>query len=430
MVLDRDVFGKEKRFRIADAKFRARTDDNTRAICSYIDSKRMNASPRRLIEYYIKLGMIDSQLEGKKFSELTEKDLMSLFETMKKRPGHHKQLISTRSINNYQKEFRSFLRFLGKPELASTIKLERMDELNNLTPDDMLTEKDVEALIRAAGTERNRAVIAVLAETGIRPSELFNIQIKDVNLSSQVKTITVFGKKRKRQRPIIGCVPFISAWLNVHPKGDDGECPLFTKLNGEPLTYAAGRKIIQLAFAEAKIKKRATSKLFRHSTNTYLYSKFPQEVAGALQGHVPGSQMAKHYVHLNEKRVSEPYLVAYGIKPKEETKPFLMPKMCVVCGLENTAEKITCERCKNPLTIKSAHELTTPNKLIDDVLNSDSELMKQLEETLIKRIMAQVETKMQQVNYTLRKNGPEANKPRKAKSQLKKIAQRKQGGRK
>jgi len=405
MVLDRDVFKKEERFIVADAKFRARKDDNAKAICAYIDSK--NASPRRLVEYYIKLGMIDSQLDGKKFMELTEKDLQALFVKMRKRQGHHNRLISTRSVNNYQKELRSFFRFLKKPELAATIKLERMDELNNLTPDDMLTEKDVEALIRAAGTPRNRAVIAVLAETGIRPSELFNIQIKDVNLSSQVKVIAIYGKKRKRQRPIIGCVQYIADWLNVHPKGGDGEAALFTKLNGDPLTYAAGRKLIMLAFAEAKIKKPATLKLFRHSTNTYLYSKFPQEVAGALQGHVPGSQMAKHYVHLSEKCVSEPYLAAYGVRPKEETKPFLMPKVCMVCGIENTAEKITCERCKNPLTIKSAHELTTPNKLIDDVLNSDSDFVKQLEEKLVERIMKQVENKMHGVNYTLGNYGPE-----------------------
>lgn len=407
MVLDRDVFKKEERFRIADAKFAVRTDANAKAICSFIDSKRMNTSPRRLLEYYIKLGLIDSQLEGKKFKELTEKDLVTLFANMKRRPGQHNRLISTRSINNYQKELRGFLRFLGKPELAAAIKLERMDELNNLTPDDMLTENDVEALIRAAGSERNRAIIAVLAETGIRPSELFNIQIKDVNLSSQVKTIAIFGKKRKRLRPIIGCASFLCDWLNVHPKGDDGEAPLFTKMNGKPLTYAAGRKIIKLAFAGAKIKKPATLKLFRHSCNTYLYSKFPQEVAGALQGHVPGSQMAKHYVHLSAKRVSEPYLSAYGVKPKEETKPFLMPKACAICGLENTAEKIACERCKNPLSLKSALELTSPNKLIDDVLNSDSELMKQLEEKLVERIMLQVEEKMHGVNWTLGISGPE-----------------------
>ena len=46
MVLDRDVFGKEERFRIADAKFAARTDENAKAICAFIDSKRMNTSPR------------------------------------------------------------------------------------------------------------------------------------------------------------------------------------------------------------------------------------------------------------------------------------------------------------------------------------------------------------------------------------------------
>lgn len=407
MVLDRDVFKKEERFRLAEARFVARKDANAKAICSFIDSKRMNTSPRRLLEYYVKLGLIDSQLEGKKFRELTEKDLVSLFESMKRRKGQHNRLISTRSINNYQKELRGFLRFLGKHKLADAIKLERMDELNNLTPDDMLTEKDVEALIRAAGTERNRAIIAVLAETGIRPSELFNIQIKDVNLSSQVKAIAIFGKKRKRLRPIIGCVAYLATWLNVHPKADDPESPLFTKLDGKPLTYAAGRKVIKLAFAEAKIRKSATLKLFRHSCNTYLYSKFPQEVAGALQGHVPGSSMAKHYVHLSKERVSEPYLSAYGVKPREETKPFLMPKVCAICGLENTAEKIACERCKNPLTLKSALELSQPNKLIEDVLSSDSEFAKQLEEKLVERIMAQVEEKMHGVNCTLGNYGPE-----------------------
>lgn len=247
----------------------------------------------------------------------------------------------------------------------------------------------------------------MLAETGIRPSELFNIQIKDVNLSSQVKAIAIFGKKRKRLRPIIGCVAYLAAWLNVHPKADDPEAPLFTKLDGTPLTYAAGRKVIKLAFAEAKIRKPATLKLFRHSCNTYLYSKFPQEVAGALQGHVPGSSMAKHYVHLSKERVSEPYLSAYGVKPREETKPFLMPKVCAICGLENTAEKIACARCMNPLSLKSALELSSPNKMIDDVLNSDSGLMKQLEEKLVERIMAQVEEKMQSVNWTLGKSGPE-----------------------
>ena len=406
MALNRDVFKKEERFRRADAKNAVRTDDNAKAIRSYVDSKRTNISPKRLIEYYVKLELIDSQLKGKKFKELTKEDLLLLFSDMKQRDGYHGCKLSTRSLNNYKKELRSFLRFLGKPELADSIKLERMDELNNLTSEDMLTEKDVEALIRAAGTERNRAIIAVMAEAGIRPSELFNLQIKDVHLTSQVKSLTIFGKKRKRLRPIVGCVQYLVAWLNVHPSADKPEAPLFVKKNGQPLPYYAVNKMVKVVFARAGVKKPASLKLFRHSTNTFLYSKFPQEVAGALQGHVPGSSMAKHYVHLSKERITEAYSTLYGLKPQEETKPVLMPKVCRVCGLENTAEKIACERCKNPLSLKSAIELTQPKKLIEDVLSSDSELMKQLEEKLVERIMRQVEEKMQRVNWTNGINGP------------------------
>ena len=42
-----------------------------------------------------------------------------------------------------------------------------------------------------------------------------------------------------------------------------------------------------------------------------------------------------------------------------------------------------------------------------DVLSSNSELVKQLEEKLVERIMLQVEEKMHGVNYTLGNYGPE-----------------------
>ena len=117
--------------------------------------------------------------------------------------------------------------------------------------------------------------------------------------------------------------------------------------------------------------------------------------------------MAKHYVHMGKERINEAYSSLYGLKPQEETKPFLMPKTCRVCNMENTAEKTTCERCKSPLTLKDALELTNPNKLIQDALSSDNQLMAQLEERLIERIMSQIEKKLRVEIRTNGNNGPE-----------------------
>jgi integrase len=388
-----DVFKKEARFNTLHARFTARTDQNAQDVCKYVHKKLINTSPQRCLEYYNKLGTIEPSLKGKLFRDLTQDDLTDVFQDIRGRRGRRGK-ISVRSLNNYKNELKAFLKFLGKPDVAASIKKDRTDELNFLTPEDMLTEQDIEALIRAADTPRNRAIIATLAETGMRPVELFRIQIKDVQLSSQTKTITIYSKNKKRTRPIIGCVSYLAAWINVHPKPDDPNAPLFIKKDGSPVGYWSVVKMVRLTFKRAKVKKPAMLKLFRHSTNTYLYSKFPQEIAGKLQGHVPGSQMARHYVHLNQQTMMDEYSSLYGQKPHEEVKPLLMPKTCVVCGLENSAEKVACERCKNPLTLKNAVELTSPNKLIDDVLSEDSELMKQLEEKITERIMKQVEEQL------------------------------------
>lgn len=408
MTLDVDVFGKEKRFKKADAAFAARKDENAKLIRSYVDSKRIHISPRRLLEYYLKLGVMDTVLKGQRFKDLTNEGVLVLIEKMRARPGRHGKMC-VRSLNNYKKELKSFLKFLGKYEVAESIKLDRMDELNNLSPEDMLDNNDIEALIRAASGERNKAIIAVYSEAGLRPSELFNLQIKDVNLGSQKTSLTVFGKKAKRVRPILGCIRYLVAWLNVHPRANDQEAPLFVKKSGKPLPYPGMLKVVKQTFARAGIKKPAIPKIFRHSSGTYVYGAFPQEVATNLMGHKPGSPMAKHYVHMSAKRVSDAYSTSYGMKPQEEAKAVLMPKTCVVCGVVNAPDKIFCEneKCMRPLSLKSAMEITTPSKLISDVLSTDNQFVAQLEEKLVQNIMAKVEERLSMEIRTFGKNGPE-----------------------
>jgi len=410
MVMDLDVFNKERVFTRLDKVFRARTDQNARDIVAYVDSKVANVSPRRLVEYYLKLGSIEKGLNGKNYRDMTKEDMLALISILRQRQGRGGLKISSRSLNNYKDELRGFMKFLKKHDVAAEIKNDRLNELNSLTAEDMLTSSDIDKLIRAASTPRNKAIIALYTETGMRPSELFNLQIKDYGQNSGVKTLTIFGKKRKRVRPIVGSVPYLAEWLNNHPQADKPEAPLFVKsvlkrrkkdkegkviCEGEkiyaPLPYAAVLKMIRTTFRKAGVNKPATAKIFRHSTNTNLYGSFSEEVVRQLQGHVPGSQMARHYSHLNSQRVSDAYLSIYGIEPQEKAKPLLMAKKCMVCGLENRAENSNCERCKNPLTLKSALELSSPNKLIAEALSEDNELLKQLEEKLAQRVMKQVE---------------------------------------
>jgi integrase/recombinase XerD len=394
MSLDVDVFNKERTFTRLHAIFTSRTDQNGKDLVAYVEHKRIYVSPRRLLEYYIKVGIFEQYMDGKDFRDLTKEELPGMFAALKERKGRHNAHISPRSLNNYKDELKHFLKFLGKNEVAAAIKNERMSQLNDLTSEDMLTMEDVSALIRSVDGERNKAIIALLSEAGNRPSELFNLQIKDLHLSSQANTITFFGKKRKRTRPLISSVPYLVAWLNKHPRAGNPVSALFVKRNGEVMGYRAVQKIVQLAFKRAGIKKPATLKIFRHSVNTVLYGAMSEENVRQLQGHVPGSQMARHYSHLNSQRVSDSYSAMFGLKPKESIKPLLMPRSCNVCGFENKPEMEVCEQCKRPLSLKSAMEMSNPNTLIQEALNEDSGLLKQLEERITERIVREVEQRL------------------------------------
>ena len=132
---------------------------------------------------------------------------------------------------------------------------------------------------------------------------------------------------------------YLTEWLNKHPRASNPEAPLFVKKNGKIMGYRAVQKIIQFAFKKTGIMKPATLKIFRHSVNTVLYGTLPEEVVRQLQGHTPGSNMAKHYSHLNSKLASDSYATLFGLKPKDSAKPLLISRKCNVCGFDNKPER-------------------------------------------------------------------------------------------
>ncbi len=363
---DVDIFHKEKDFDKLHLQFQPRADANAMAIKAYVKHKMLAGThKRRLVEYYRKLGLMDRLLGGKPFKDLDEDDLQELVAIMLSREGHKGRKLGNRTINNYKLELRSILKFLGKKEVAALIKDSRITHLNDITPEDLLEEQELHALLRAATSTRDRAIIALGGEAGPRTTEYFNLQVKDVVLNSSTKAIYLYGKGQKRYRPIIGCVPHLADWLNVHPKSNDPEAPLFITNSGKPYTYGAIRMMLRRTFARAGVKKPAVPEIFRHTVNTFMYATQSIEVAAAWCGHVPGSRAYRHYIHLSKQLKDAKYRGMYGLEVEKPLLPPLMPKVCKVCELENAAEMETCQRCKNPLSIKVIAELTNRDRILE-----------------------------------------------------------------
>ena len=262
-------------------------------------------------------------------------------------------------------------------------------------PSDILSVEEVMRMIRACEYEaspitckRNKAIIGLLYETGIRAGELLNIKLKDVTPTEFGGfALSVTGKTGSREVYAIDSAHYIREWLNVHPQVNNPEAPLFINLvqrSGEvkPLDKDAVLLIVKIAAKRAGIDKRVYPHLLRHSRATHLVKHLSEQTTKKLMGWSKTSSMLQTYIHLSGRDIESEVLSLYGLKPKET--PTIGIKKCPRCGKVNPPDVAYCE-CGNPLL-----EGVKMLRLLDKVETVDTlnEKIQKLEKGLEKVLQA------------------------------------------
>ena len=137
-------------------------------------------------------------------------------------------------------------------------------------PEDLLSEKDVEALLNAAEYSRDKAFIAMLFDLGARVGEFLSIQRKNIVFDELGAVVVVDGKTGQRRQRLILSVPFVAEWLNDHPDKRP-EAPLWIhhaqgchEEGPVALDYYAARKLLMRLQKKAGIQKLINPHAFRH----------------------------------------------------------------------------------------------------------------------------------------------------------------------
>ncbi len=184
-------------------------------------------------------------------------------------------------------------------------------------PEDLLSKEEIRAILDGAISTRDKALISLLADGGLRIGEALNLRVKDFHPDEYGGYLMVQGKTGPRRVRLIDSVPYLSAWLRDHPQREDGDAPLFLQLGrnrGAPLLYAAARKAIRSAAERGGVDvSKVNPHNFRHTRATVLARKVPEAPLEAQMGWVPGSQMSAVYVHLSGRDVDEAILRSHGI---------------------------------------------------------------------------------------------------------------------
>lgn len=167
----------------------------------------------------------------------------------------------------------SLFRYLNKQELVQNTEAKKLHKpplpKNNsikYLPSDKA--KEYKEKVMEEGSEKDLAIIDLLFNTGVRISELINLNIDDIDGN----VITIRDSKGHKTREIVvedEDIKILKKYLKVRPKTSSNALFLIDYNVAEPyrITYGSVRRIIDKYAKMLKIKK-LTPHMFRHTFGT------------------------------------------------------------------------------------------------------------------------------------------------------------------
>ena len=252
---------------------------------------------------------------------------------------------------------------------------------NKKLPDNLVSKTEVEKLIDICQNERDRCLISVLYESGMRIGEIGSMRIKHVKFDKNGVIITApEGKTGGRRVRLIESERYLRNWLNAHPRKNDLEEYLWVKLNGTNATrmgYDTIRMMLKKKARKAKVpESKVNPHNFRHARATELAQHFTEAQMCEYFGWVQGSNQAATYVHLSGRDLDKKIMEMHGLREEKEDKK--EPRRCYRCGKVNPPGMNFCGMCQAPLDPETAMEVDRMEKETDVVDFEDPELLRLL----------------------------------------------------
>lgn len=207
---------------------------------------------------------------------------------------------------------KQFLKWYYKDlDLVENFKASGKKQLNpKITENNLLTEKDVEKMLRHAESYKEKAYLLVAFQTGARPQELIDMKWKDVRFEDKCADLTLYSTKTKRARtfPVVEkTMDALWEWKQhySYPDVTNEDYVFPSRWRDKPITSAGLNKMLRRMAKKAGLQKDVWGYLLRHSKATRLYEELPQQIVEKLMGH---KNMAGIYAHISSKKAREELL--------------------------------------------------------------------------------------------------------------------------
>ena len=283
---------------------------------NYLEAER-NASPYTIRNYTTDLLDFFSFLRSQKIGSLHEVDKQVVRDYLSYLLEHGFVKVS---IARKLSAIRSFYRYLMREEIVTTSPVADTSspKLDKRLPD-FLSQKEVLELLNAPDLstpqgQRDLALLELLYASGLRVSELVNLDIDKVNLDAN--EIRVWGKGSRERMVLMGrpAAAALVTYINqgrARLLGGKKNPALFVNRSGRRLVDRRVQRILEKYSAVAGINRRVHPHMLRHTFATHLLDGGADlRVVQQLLGHADLST-TQIYTHVTKSQARKVYLSAH-----------------------------------------------------------------------------------------------------------------------
>lgn len=166
----------------------------------------------------------------------------------------------------------------------------------------LVNDLEFEKILLKANTLKQKAILCLLFEAGLRPQELRALKWIDVKIDDDIGSITVFSTKTRKTRtiPIQSSIIHLKRWKEEYEypnvRQDDYVFPNPRDRN-KPLSDNALPMMFRRLSGKAGINKNIFPYLLRHSRITEINKRLPAHLESKFAGH--SIKQSQIYTHLS-----------------------------------------------------------------------------------------------------------------------------------
>lgn len=223
--------------------------------------------------------------------------------------GSRGQPLSRATVRSYVQVARVFLGWAADPEGgAATVGASPKLPKKVKVMVDVLSRDEIQRMENAAKTERDKLIVRILADCGLRLGELLGLRVEDIweqrkgefflkvtGKGSKDRLVPLAPKLRQRLRQYLAgrhAEPHDRLFLSLRRKGANGDYA--------SLTISGAEQCVHLAAEEAGITKRVYPHLLRHSFATEWLRRGGNVISlRNVLGHFDLSMIQGVYSHLD-----------------------------------------------------------------------------------------------------------------------------------